>query len=544
MFYPNELAYFKKTNFEHPKGLLKFKDCYDDPLQPLTKRQVEKRIIRRMFQFCQNSINGVYHISEPGLRPSVRLFWCVVVVAAIIGCAMSYIDLTKRLQDEALVTVVETSHLPIHEIRFPAVAVCPLNRVNWMRYKAAEEKFLPRYTAKEAKNAFYNLTVLLERMTFSGLEAIEDFLNSQHIPRSVRNIVLSRVAQYLAFRCDEIFRWCIYDKTKHDCCKIFIPEQTEKGICLVFNSVVSKESKIKQLTDSFYPWRARSSGEGSGLSFRLRYNSSLVRPGSTVPFAFNVIIKRPGEWSNSLYQILHANTHNNMMVTPIITETSRNTRHINPVKRKCLFPNEISTKFDRIEGLAFNKLNCRVQCEQRHLINTCNCTTSMFFPGVSHKADMECKVSDLRCIYDNRDIFSYIKGSRQDNYINDTRRGMICDCLNSCEALMFLVKLNVLPLVNVNESFPEISAEVYFAEETMTKYSARLQYTYMDLISNYGGVLGLCLGASVLSIFEIFYAVIRAIFIFGLYKLTNRRKRRQVNVVKVKKKEDEGQFVE
>ncbi|XP_061394357.1 pickpocket protein 19-like [Musca vetustissima] len=383
MFYPNELAYFKKTNFKHPNGLLTFNEAavhHTNPRRP--QKYFKNRVLQRLLQFCKNSIHGVNHIFEPRERPAVRLFWLLVVVAALIGCIVLYIDVTKRHGEEVLVTVVETSHLPIHKISFPAVAVCPFNHINWMRYKAAEEKFLPRYTAKEAKSAFYNLMVLMERITFSRLDPIKEFLNTKKVPWSVRNIVLSEVAKYMALRCDEIFRWCSYDETQHDCCKIFVPEYTEKGVCLVFNSVISKESKIKKLTDNYYPWRARSSGERSGLSFKLRYNSSVIRPESDVPFAFSVLIKESEEWSDSLFNILHENTHTSLMVTPIITETSRNTRHINPAKRKCLFPNEKSRKYYRIEGLQFNKVNCRVQCEQRYLLDACNCTMSMFFPGI------------------------------------------------------------------------------------------------------------------------------------------------------------------
>ncbi|XP_073821510.1 pickpocket protein 19-like [Musca autumnalis] len=535
MFYPNELASFKKTNFKHPKGLLIFNEALPQAPVPQTTpendKHVEKKIIQRIFKFCLNSIHGLNHIWQPGVRPAVRIFWCLLVTTAIIGCLILYIVVSQRHREQILVTVVETSHLPIHSIHFPAVAVCPFNHINWMRYQAAEERFLPRKNANsDARKVFYNLTVLLESMTFTGLGPIKDFLNAKRIPRSVQNLVISDVAQFLAFRCDEIFRWCIYDKTEQDCCKIFVSENTERGICLVFNSDISKESRIKKLTDSFYPWRSRSGGEGSGLSFSLKYNHSLIRSGTNVPFAFSVLIKEPGEWSNSLFHILHKNTHNNLMVTPIITETSRYTRHISPAKRQCIFPNEKSTKYDRIEGLQFNKLNCQVQCEKRYLMNTCNCTMSMFFPRQLHYSERECRVSDLRCIYENKDIFNYLKGPLQDEYINDTRRGMTCDCVNSCESLLFLVQLNVLPHPNANESFPEISAEVYFAKNTLTKYVTRVQYNFLGLLSNFGGIMGLCLGASVLSILEMFYGIIRAIFIYCLYKLTYNRKVRKINV--------------
>uniref|UniRef100_A0A1I8NBA7 Uncharacterized protein n=1 Tax=Musca domestica TaxID=7370 RepID=A0A1I8NBA7_MUSDO len=248
MHYPNEFAYFKRTNFNHPRGLQVFKDT---PIHMPSTRQFEIRLTQRLLKFCQNTIHGVNHIWEPRTRPAVRVFWCLIVTAALVGCIILYNTVTQRHREGILVTVVETSHLPIQTIHFPAVAVCPVYRINWMRYKAAEERFLPRYAAKEANSAFYHLLMLLERMTFTRLNLIAEFLEVKRVPRSVRNIELSEVAKFMSLRCDAIFSWCIFDKTQMDCCKIFVPEITSRGVCLVFNSVISKESSIKKVKMDF-----------------------------------------------------------------------------------------------------------------------------------------------------------------------------------------------------------------------------------------------------------------------------------------------------
>lgn len=44
------------------------------------------------------------------------------------------------------------------------------------------------------------------------------------------------------------------------------------------------------------------------------------------------------------------------------------------------------------------------------------------------------------------DIFTYLKEPLQDEYMNDTRRGMTCDCVDGCESLLYLVELNVIRL--------------------------------------------------------------------------------------------------
>lgn len=53
---------------------------------------------------------------------------------------------------------------------------------------------------------------------------------------------------------------------------------------------------------------------------------------------------------------------------------------------------------------------------------------------------------------------------------------------------------------------------------------ARLDYTFFDLIAQFGGILGLSLGASVLSLVEIVYAGLKVLVILFISKRkTNRQ---------------------
>lgn len=49
------------------------------------------------------------------------------------------------------------------------------------------------------------------------------------------------------------------------------------------------------------------------------------------------MIKEAEEWAEPLYHILYPDTHNDVMITPILTETTASARIIDPNKRNCLF---------------------------------------------------------------------------------------------------------------------------------------------------------------------------------------------------------------
>uniref|UniRef100_A0A1I8MKQ6 Pickpocket protein 19 n=1 Tax=Musca domestica TaxID=7370 RepID=A0A1I8MKQ6_MUSDO len=392
------------------------------------------------------------------------------------------------------------------------LAVCPYNHVNWIRYRAAEEKYLPHDPPKEIREAFYDVLVAMENVTFTHLTPLERLIKRSSLPPVVRNISLHDLSQSMAYRCNEIFVWCIFDGTEYDCCKLFIRERTDQGICLVFNSLITKESRMKKLKDAYYPWRVRYAGEESGLSFILRYNESYVRPNSYTTFKARLMIKEAEEWSQPLHHIFYANTHADVMITPILTETASEARLIDAETRNCLFWNERSSKYGRIHGLPYNKLNCLAHCQHKFIMKHCNCSMTLFFPKMH--------------------VFNYLKGRHQDQYINDTRRGMECDCIDNCMSLVYLAAVNIQPIHNyeANATIPEIYFHVYYNRNTLTKYVAHLEYTYLDMVGYMGGVLGLFLGGSILSVVEIPYAVIRIFVYFIVEKWNAFRRAKKVRI--------------
>lgn len=247
MIYEKELIRYKRTKFPHSKGLITFQ-----PTSPEEQQQTKKfGQIKEQNMYLTNSIHGVSYIWEKNLRFIVRLFWVLVVVSAIVACIIMYLSLASRHNKQQIKTVVETSQLPIYRINFPAVALCPWDHVNWFRHKAAEEKFLPPNPDIHLQAVFYDVLQVLDDMNLSSLESLV-LLQNHTIPQHIDEISLNDLAHFMAFRCEELFVDCFYDDTKYDCCKIFVPERTEKGICMVFNSMVSEESRKKKVHTYIY----------------------------------------------------------------------------------------------------------------------------------------------------------------------------------------------------------------------------------------------------------------------------------------------------
>lgn len=238
---------YKSTNFQHPKGLITFKETQRN----MASRQQNGNsyfdgMMKQIMHFT-NAIHCVSYVFEKDSRLMVRLFWLVVVLTAVINCIIMYQFLASRHDEQYIKTVVETSQMPVYKINFPAVALCPWSHVNWMRYKAAEEKFLPPYPDNKLRALFLDILLALEEMNLVKLETLIT-LKNHSIPQIIDKISVLELIKFMAFRCDELFVECMYDETPYDCCKIFVAERTEKGFCMVFNSLISLESEKKQVS--------------------------------------------------------------------------------------------------------------------------------------------------------------------------------------------------------------------------------------------------------------------------------------------------------
>lgn len=95
---------------------------------------------------------------------------------------------------------------------------------------------------------------------------------------------------------------------------------------------------------------------------------------------------------------------------------------------------------------------------------------------------------------------------------NSTNLEESCGCLPECNKIDYNFEV-----IEERESlrdyfFMNISASIYFADNEFIAYKRYESYGTVSLLSNIGGLLGLFLGISVLSVFEVVYFVTLRLF--------------------------------
>ncbi|XP_018329645.1 pickpocket protein 28-like [Agrilus planipennis] len=161
--------------------------------------------------------------------------------------------------------------------------------------------------------------------------------------------------------------------------------------------------------------------------------------------------------------------------------------------------------------------NCRLECESNYTSNHCGCIP-FHLPILGEKDKDLCMLVQLECAREAAELMNEIE--------TDTLQSR-CRCLPNCYEIEYNINFSYGTLehsfyydglfpgnVTKNEiaeysrkNFATVS--IFFGENHFDRYTKRLIYSFSDFLSSTGGLLGLFLGLSWLSIVEIIYYLIK-----------------------------------
>ena len=104
-------------------------DSQNNPSQNRTieeKKSVPKRIVDKSKQYSSmTTIHGISYLFSDTISGVERLLWVIVVILAIFFTTFQVVKLYNEWQDKPVITTLDTVALPIKNIEFPAITICP-----------------------------------------------------------------------------------------------------------------------------------------------------------------------------------------------------------------------------------------------------------------------------------------------------------------------------------------------------------------------------------------------------------------------------------
>ncbi|KAH8376536.1 hypothetical protein KR093_000044, partial [Drosophila rubida] len=446
--------------------------------------------------YCEmSSIHG-FHLFV-GAKTWQRVLWwifiCLAVLLSLLVLIMSY----GMSAETPTIRYIESMMYPSVEqpIPFPAVTICDLNRSSKRRLLSRAREW------QVASKSLQQLPWLINRKLAT--------LNESILGNSTWSEVLEELSPQV---CESQLMACKWQGVLQRCDELFVTTWNyREGRCCSFE---------RQPKCSFSTCQS-----AKGLTIRLAtkledYGSSLAATAG-----FQLFIHEAGTTVEAATQrvFLPRATESYLMLKPYGTHATAYVANLAIEKRRCYFPKE--RKMFHFSN--YSQDNCVSECRSARLYENCGCVHP-HMPSRWHWT--QCQVEQFKCM--------------QDQDLSWDELQLLCNCWPPCQFYRYDVHSDVADLdasqTMTNDSndgfFDELVVHIYF--DSLSAEQLRLDVyenwlTFIGKYSTFGGITGLFMGCSFVSVFElVFFVCVRPtcnwLFRQQVRYRLRRRRRRQI----------------
>uniref|UniRef100_A0A182PJH0 Pickpocket n=1 Tax=Anopheles epiroticus TaxID=199890 RepID=A0A182PJH0_9DIPT len=489
-------------------------------------------------EYCANSsIHGVRYLDRNGRSACERFWWLVVFLFSMLGCSvMIHKTYVKWKQVPIIVTFSEKT-TPVWDIHFPAITICPETKVSAEKLNlTAEMNALSREMDRnngtiepESLNSVHRLKVVAQlcHMLFHlEYNWLREFSGPEdNIVDTLKNMSLSR---------DETLVMCRYGNNFEACEDRLTETLTEEGICYTFNMRHEDEIFRKGLLQSEYnytedwfdsaqqpvlsPLHARGAGLHDGLTLYMRHkqvDTDYMCTGFSQ--GYKLLIHSSDEYPQvSVRNMRIPFSHEiSIALRPQMIVTSQSATDYSWEKRQCFFDHERYLRFFRL----YNQDNCELECLSNVTEALCGCVR---FSMPRSNDTKVCPLTKWHCMHRAK---WYLRPNN-DPFVPDnieldiTKIANSCNCLPACSSVYYDVEttqtsLDTEKFMRANNDLKEYESDkfffttlsIFFKESYFITSKRSELYGWVDFLANCGGLLGLFMGVSILSLLEICYYI-------------------------------------
>ncbi|XP_055320058.1 pickpocket protein 28-like [Sitodiplosis mosellana] len=482
-----------------------------------------------------STIHGVRYMGEKKRHITERLWWLFVVLCSIVVCCILVYQTWLKWQNTPVIVTFSEESTPVYEIPFPTVTIC-----TDIKMKQTKLNFTDVWH-KLNKDGYKNATIKSEDLQMiHSLSPI-----CQHMPAHFEEYIkLSGLinetdsdarfftnAKQVAPSLNEILFRCTWHRQDVNCSDIFNEVLTDEGICFAFNyhnaSEIYNEHmldksyhvtrhnkksgywnglKVPNMTESdIYPYRVLSGSEGLRVDLRLfEFDIDYVCSGPVQ--SFKILLHSADEvpQMKKYYYRIPLDHDTVMAVRPnIMNTTERLIENYNHKERKCIVG---GVEKQLIFFKKYTQRNCQLDNLAFRTTAKCKCVT-FAMPRLPNIPICR-KPSQLQCV-------KTVENSLMQQILNKT--AISYNCLPACRSVSYDAEISMARLDRYNHQRAmgqggklqrkRRYTRVFISFKDEQFFSSRRAevYTTIDFIANCGGILGLFMGISILSIVEIVY---------------------------------------
>ncbi|KAG6446862.1 pickpocket protein 28 [Manduca sexta] len=468
-----------------------------------------------------STLHGLRYIGEKRLTWFERFFWLVAFGCSLVCAGFFILNVYAKWRMTPMIVTINPENMPLKGLPFPAITICNVNQAK----KSVAERYRD-YGDSVDKKLLQSLCT-----TQGDTEIFEDDIAESANWDHTRSFLIN-VTQ----PCNEMLSHCRWNSEAMNCQDLFNAQLTDEGLCCTFNVVHRNKmfrnpKALNDMNITFpspavdwtpedgypsdappdgFPWRPKGIGTQHGLSLILDANIPEYYCASTKSVGFKILLHNPTETPKirNVGEIYGPGIEARVAIRPRILDAVPSLRSIDVTKRLCLFSSEKELGFFRTYTLK----NCEMECEARAMLDICDCVL-YYMP--KNKTTRVCGKADAKC-YSNTTIL-----------IPQGRETACEECLPACTEIAYFERQSSAPLKRflveqLARSIGNISTEYftenmlvihfYFEDNTFVRFTKGEIFGLTEFLSNTGGLLGLCMGFSVMSAVELlYYLTLRAL---------------------------------
>ncbi|KAJ8925626.1 hypothetical protein NQ315_009470, partial [Exocentrus adspersus] len=456
------------------------------------------KIIWETFKdFAENtSIHGLKHTVTKDVSRHEKVFWVLVIISGICGAVYMTVLFWQRYTSNLSRTSLSTISAPTTAVPFPGVTICNLNPIMLSKMAAFIQKLDINDTADElivrrALPQLISFTDVAFQYNLTELTILQSVLEQNNYYDT------TLVMEEISSSCSDMLLHCIWNGRNIPCLESFSKSFSQDGVCCSFNFLEGQQ----------HPTRfTKYGGMEAGLKVLLNPHKQDVFYSHLYPSGFKSIIHYPTEYPgpSSDSRLIPAGKIFYLQVLGTNLICSEDVKMLPIDQRKCLYPDEHDLTYF---GTKYTDFTCFLECEENIYFTVCDCVPFYysFSGGFSALDKPTCNISKLPCI--------------QDLKLSQTLYNMLehCNCMSQCEDSFYqLISTSAVIVTHATafskmafENFTDISGynvlNVFFLSNEQTIYMRNTVTSAIYLLSSFGGVYGLFMGCSLITVAEIFY---------------------------------------
>ncbi|XP_047996395.1 uncharacterized protein LOC125234230 [Leguminivora glycinivorella] len=465
-----------------------------EKIKIIKEKRKEKRaeLINYLRSELRNSTtHGLPYIVNTEIHWFERVYWCVNFAASLWIAIMLLTAQYVRYINSPVVMSVEMDYFNWN-VSYPAITLCPTGKINEELFSALINETRLK-TGKTLYSYFWSVAT-------ASLDTI-DKLALQN-PETINLISPNEYAAIAGLLFENFENRTVMTKTNWPVTVHAV--LTEMGMCHVINS------NVAAFHDPF-KWKDETMEYVKNNIELSAHDIDFFTQIMNYADEYKVYVHSPDEIALSTTPSYTFDTEGYVYFgyrvwTAKISEKLRNT----PVYiRKCRYLDEPLTK--RYPVYSYN--HCLVECRIRMIQTLCGCVPHFYKPLDDERI---CNLSELRCVIEHKNEILRLAATNDtiQKLGNDSlpRTSRDCGCPSDCESHVYLKDAeSILSQSDMNRlrigisTFPKVRVMREFIFSTQ------------DMILKTGGVINLCVGSSVISIFELILTALR----FPIHNLTN-----------------------